>query len=378
MEQHVNTSPMNNPEQEIDLVEVIRKLWRNRKLILKVTVAFMILGVLVALFSAKEYTAGSTLVPQSSDKKIGGSLSGLAAMAGINLGDMTGGEVLSPKIYPKVLASIPFQKDIMYTRVKFEDFDEPVTVLDYYTNEEYQRFSLGKTIVKYTIGLPGVILKAIRGEQPEPEFSGSAENQIQSLSKDEKKCIDILKDKINLNLNEKDGYVQLSVDMPDAWSAAQLAERVQVLLQKYITEFKIEKVQSNLDFVQGRYDEAKRDFEQVQEERAIFRDANKNLISAKAQTEQEKLDTRYNLTLSIYTELAKQLEQAKIQVKETTPVFTIVDPVTVPIERSKPKRALICILFTFLGGFAGIGLVLTLPFLAKVSGNEKLNKYIKE
>ncbi|WP_273133562.1 Wzz/FepE/Etk N-terminal domain-containing protein [Culturomica massiliensis] len=378
MEQHVNTPPMNNPEQEIDLVEVIRKLWRNRKLILKVTVAFMILGVLVALFSAKEYTAGSTLVPQSSDKKIGGSLSGLAAMAGINLGDMTGGEVLSPKIYPKVLASIPFQKDIMYTRVKFEDFDEPVTVLDYYTNEEYQRFSLGKTIVKYTIGLPGVILKAIRGEQPEPEFSGSAENQIQSLSKDEKKCIDILKDKINLNLNEKDGYVQLSVDMPDAWSAAQLAERVQVLLQKYITEFKIEKVQSNLDFVQGRYDEAKRDFEQVQEERAIFRDANKNLISAKAQTEQEKLDTRYNLALSIYTELAKQLEQAKIQVKETTPVFTIVDPVTVPIERSKPKRALICILFTFLGGFAGIGLVLTLPFLAKVSGNEKLNKYIKE
>lgn len=378
MEQHVNTPPMNNPEQEIDLVEVIRKLWRNRKLILKVTVAFMILGVLVALFSAKEYTAGSTLVPQSSDKKIGGSLSGLAAIAGINLGDMTGGEVLSPKIYPKVLASIPFQKDIMYTRVKFEDFDEPVTVLDYYTNEEYQRFSLGKTIVKYTIGLPGVILKAIRGEQPEPEFSGSAENQIQSLSKDEKKCIDILKDKINLNLNEKDGYVQLSVDMPDAWSAAQLAERVQVLLQKYITEFKIEKVQSNLDFVQGRYDEAKRDFEQVQEERAIFRDANKNLISAKAQTEQEKLDTRYNLALSIYTELAKQLEQAKIQVKETTPVFTIVDPVTVPIERSKPKRALICILFTFLGGFAGIGLVLTLPFLAKVSGNEKLNKYIKE
>ena len=378
MEQHVNTPPMNNPEQEIDLVEVIRKLWRNRKLILKVTVAFMILGVLVALFSAKEYTAGSTLVPQSPDKKIGGSLSGLAAMAGINLGDMTGGEVLSPKIYPKVLASIPFQKDIMYTRVKFEDFDEPVTVLDYYTNEEYQRFSLGKTIVKNTIGLPGVILKAIRGEQPEPEFSGSAENQIQSLSKDEKKCIDILKDKINLNLNEKDGYVQLSVDMPDAWSAAQLAERVQVLLQKYITEFKIEKVQSNLDFVQGRYDEAKRDFEQVQEERAIFRDANKNLISAKAQTEQEKLDTRYNLALSIYTELAKQLEQAKIQVKETTPVFTIVDPVTVPIERSKPKRALICILFTFLGGFAGIGLVLTLPFLAKVSGNEKLNKYIKE
>ena len=64
--------------------------------------------------------------------------------------------------------------------------------------------------------------------------------------------------------------------------------------------------------------------------------------------------------------MAKQLEQAKIQVKETTPILTIIDPVTIPLERSKPKRALILVLFTFLGGFAGIGLVLILPSLANI------------
>ncbi len=377
----LNQTPSpNSSSEEIDLVEIIRKLWRNRKLIIRVTLIFMVLGVLVALFSSKVYTAGCTMVPQSTDKKMGGSLSGLEAMAGINLGDISGGEVLSPKIYPKILSSVPFQKDVMKTPLNFEEYEQPVILLDYYTNEDYQKFSLIGTLVKYTIGLPGVIITAIRGEEPEPVYpvTSSGKNKIQSFTKDEFECSKVLEKIIGLSLNDKDGYVKLSVDMPEPFVAAQLAERVQTLLQKYITEFKIEKVQSNLDFVQGRYDDAKQDFEAIQEERAAFRDANKNITSAKAQTEQEKLDTRYNLALSVYTELAKQLEQAKIQVKETTPILTVVDPVTIPIERSKPKRALICIMFTFLGGFAGIGLVLALPFLANISGNEKLRKMVKE
>ena len=44
-------------ENEIDLIEVARKLWAKRKFILKVTLVFACLGILVALFSAKEYTA---------------------------------------------------------------------------------------------------------------------------------------------------------------------------------------------------------------------------------------------------------------------------------------------------------------------------------
>lgn len=365
-------------EQEIDLVEVIRKLWKNRKLIFRITLAFMVLGILVALFSAKEYTAGSTMVPQTSEKRMGGSLSGLAAMAGINLGDMGGSETLSPKMYPKILESIPFQKELMQTPIKFEEYEQPVTLFDYYTNKKYRKFSLMGTVKKYTIGLPGVIIEAIRGKKDEVIFRPDGNSGLQTLTRDEKICVDALENLIKLNLNEKEGYVQLTVSMPESLAAAQLAERVQRLLQRYITEFKIEKVQSNLDFVQERFDEAKHNFEQIQEERAAFKDANKNIYSARAQTEGEKLDTRYNLALSVYSELAKQLEQAKIQVKETTPILTVIDPVTIPLERSKPKRGLICVLFTFLGVFAGIGTVLTLPFIAQLLENEKLRKIVKE
>lgn len=377
MTQHVSQRD-SGQKQEIGLIEIIQKLWRNRKFILKITLGVMIIGLLVALFSAKEYTASCTMVPQSSDKKIGGNLGGLAAIAGINLGDMGGGEVLSPKMYPKILMSIPFQKELMLTEIKFEEHEQPIRLIDYFTNKKYQKFNLGGTIVKYTIGLPGLIINTIRGEQENASIILQAGSSMQSLTKEEKQCVDILKDKINLTVNDKDGYVQLSANMSEALAAAQLAEKVQLLLQKYITEFKIEKVQSNLDFVKERYEEVQHAFEQIQEERAVFKDANKNIYSAKALTESEKWDTRYNLALNVYMELAKQLEQAKIQVKETTPILTIVDPVTIPNERSKPRRGLILVLFTFLGGFVGVGTVLFLPFIALVSGAKKLEAWLPE
>ncbi|MDE5611398.1 MAG: lipopolysaccharide biosynthesis protein, partial [Odoribacter sp.] len=122
-------------ENEIDLIEVIQKLWSKRKFIFKVTLIFACLGILVALFSAKEYQAGCTIVPQSGSKNLSSGLGGLAAMAGINLGNMEEEEVLSPKIYPKVLASVPFQKELMRTRIKFEDYEQPVSLIDYYTND---------------------------------------------------------------------------------------------------------------------------------------------------------------------------------------------------------------------------------------------------
>ena len=363
MEQEVKQANQMPQEEEIDLVEVVQKLWKNRKLILKITVVFMVLGVLVALFSPKEYTAGC--------------LSGLASMVGINLGGASGGEVLSPTIYPKIVASIPFKKDLMATPLKFEEYDQPITLLDYYTKDEYQKFSLGGTIVKYTIGLPGVIINAIRGEDTTMISAGQG-SAIQSLSKDEKKMSEMLNDMISLNVNDKDGYVQLSASLGEPLAVAQLAERAQELLQTYITDFKIEKVKSNLTFVEQQYDAAKKRYEKMQDSLARFRDANKSFSSAVAKTQEEALTNEYNLTYSVYSELAKQMEQAKIAVNETTPILTIVEPVVVPIERSKPKRGLICVLFTFLGGFAGVGTVLALPFVANVLGNDKLKRFIKE
>ena len=126
-------------EQEIDILAIVKRLWDKRKLILFVTGCFMVLGLFVALFSPKVYTSSVTFVPQSAKKGASGGLSSLAAMAGINLGDMSSAESLSPNMYPQILDNIDFKKDLMYSKVKFQEWEEPIALIDYYTNPEYKK-----------------------------------------------------------------------------------------------------------------------------------------------------------------------------------------------------------------------------------------------
>ena len=380
MEQLQNQNNMPVEEQEIDLVELIQKMWINRWLIIKVTGVFVVLGVLVALFSAKVYTASCDIVPDTG-KSGNSKMSSLAALAGVNLGEGTDVTNLSPLVYENIMNGTSFRKELMQTKIDFEDIDKPVSFFDYYTSEEYNKPNVLSYIKKYTIGLPFVILNAIRGEQPEPDYSaiGNSEGPtMETLSKDEYNALMILEQCVSLTLDNKNGYVTITTNMPEAVASAQLAQAAVVLLQKYITEFKIAKVQSNLDFIQSRYNEAKKNFEDIQIRRAAFRDANTNTNKYSARVEAEKLDAEYTLAMNLYSELATQLEQAKIEVKKDTPILTVVRPVTIPYKKSKPQRLQILVVFTFLGVVAGAGLVLGLPMLANITGNDRIKRFVNE
>ena len=367
-------------EQEIDIMELVRKMWLNKALILKFTAVFMVVGVFVALFSPKVYTASCDVVPQTSSGSTSSGMSSLAALAGINLNQSMDVKALSPMVYENILNSTTFRKELMQTPIEFEKAGKAVSFYEYYTSEEYNKPGVIGYIKKYTIGLPFLILNAIRGEQELPQMSATAGDvqQIESLTKEEYKVSQLLSQAVSIALNDKKGYVTITANMPEAIAAAQLAQATLALLQKYITEFKIDKVQSNLDFVQSRYDEAKQNFEDIQFRRAKYRDANQNVVKHSARVEQEKLDAEYTLAMTLYTELAKQLEQAKISVKETAPILTVINPVTVPYKKSKPQRATILMAFIFLGVAAGAGVVLGVPYLADLTGNDNIRRFVKE
>lgn len=377
MNQIQNNMPVE--EQEIDIVELIQKIWHNRGLIIKSTILFMVLGVVVALVSPKVYTASCDVVPQTSNDSGSSKMSSLAKLAGIDLGQDQGGKTLSPYVYENIMASTKFRKELMQTKIKFSDADRPVSFFEYYTSEEFNQPTVIDYVMKYTIGLPGVIMGAIRGEQPEPDYGSMGEgDKIETITKDEYKALSVLGEAVAITLDDKKGYVTISTRMPEAMAAAQLAQATVDLLQEYITVFKVEKVQSNLNFVQSRYDEVKAEFEDVQARRARYRDANHNTIKNQARIEQERLEAEYQLAMNVYGELAMQLEQAKIKVKETMPILTIIKPVTVPYKKSEPKRAMILAAFTFLGVVAGMGCVLLLPVAGEIFESERLKSFVKE
>ena len=370
---------MPEDEQEIDIVELIKKMWLNRKLIIKVTLAFMVLGLLAAIFGAKEFTASCDIVPQTS----GGSssqMSSLARLAGISIPQGQEVKMLSPYVYENLLKSTKFRKELMQKEIYFEKAGRPVSIFEYYTSEEFNKPTVIDYIKKYTIGLPGVIIGAIRGEQPEADYSSLNESatNIETTSKDEYNVIQMLGNVITIKLDDKKGFVTISVVMPEPMAAAQLAQATVDLLQQYITVFKIEKEQSNLDFIQERYDEVKRDFEEIQARRARYRDANQNTIKNFARVELERIEAEYQLTMNVYGELAMQLEQAKIKVKETTPILTIVNPVTVPYKKSSPGIIKIMLAFTFVGLMIGMGCVYGLPILVNTFNIKRLKGIVLE
>ena len=345
-------------DDEIDLIALAKTFWQGRPILIKSIVLFGIIGFFVAITSPKEYIAKTVMVPQVGDgqSKLGG-LGGLAAMAGINISTSGTGSELSPTIYPQIVASIPFQLELMNTPLKFKELDNPVTLFEYYSKSSKPSF-MGY-LMKYTIGLPGVIISAIKGKTQVEDLAGSDSKQPipMQLTEYQRVVRKILSQLVSLEVNTKEGYLTLSTKMAEALPAAQLAQRAQKLLQQYIIEFKIRKTKANLDFVQQRYDETEKKFEAAQHRMAQFRDRNKNVSTATGRTDEERLSSQFNLVYGVYSELAKQLEQAKIQVKQDTPVFTVIEPVSVPTERSKPNSPMILFIWIFLGGVAGTGII---------------------
>jgi uncharacterized protein involved in exopolysaccharide biosynthesis len=347
-------------DDEIDLLALAKTLWLGRRVVIKSILICGVIGLIVAITSPKEFVATTIMVPSSSDasSKLGGlgGLGGLAAMAGINL-NTTSGSDLSPIVYPQIVTSVPFQLELMKTPLNFTGLKEQITLFDYYTE-----IKKPNPLIKYTLGLPGIILKAIKGSNDDLNISSDNKGPI-TLTDKQRDVRLILSELISLTVNQKEGILTLSSTMPEAKAAAQLGQHAQELLQQYITEFKIKKATANLDFIRQRYDETALKFDTAQEKLASFRDRNKNVSLATAKTEEERLTSQYNLIYSVYTELAKQLEQAKIQVKQDTPVFTIIEPVSVPTKKSKPNRPLIMVIWLFLGGVIGTGVVFGKGFI---------------
>ena len=369
MESQVNTTPMEQ-EESIDYKALALRLWTKRKYTIKVCVAFVVLGFLAAILQKPIYTSSCTFVPLSSSSKAsGGSLSSLAALAGINLGDMSAGESLSPLIYPQLLSNVEFNKELMRVPLHFEDYDEPVSLYDLATDPKYRKFSFESVlnaVKKYTIGLPGVILTAIRGEQPDVVVPGSGEDgedgKISAYTNDEYKVYKSLSKMISLTVEKKDGYLTLSAQSDEALVAAELCRGALNLMQKYIADFKQTQAKDNLAYLQARSDETRAEYLSKQMELAQYTDANRGAHTATSQTRMQQLSSEYDLAFALYTEVSKQLLQAELKVKNDTPVLSAVKPIDVPMKKSN-SRSKTLMVWVFLGVIVSCGSVFGFDWL---------------
>ncbi|MBP7508352.1 MAG: hypothetical protein KA807_11045 [Prolixibacteraceae bacterium] len=364
MEENPNYNvPFEEEDEGIDFIALIKTLWDGRRTVIIWTCIFIALGLIAALTMQRKYTVTTVMVPQTSSKG-GSSLSSLASLAGVDLSSTSSAEI-SPLIYPKIVSSIPFRLELLYTPLHFNKVDTPVDMMTY--SQEYAKPTLMGAVKKYTIGLPSLLMKAIRGKKEDtvPPDSTSEGPKPLVITNEEGEMLEKIGESVSLMVDKKEGFLTLTVKGIEPIQTAELAMKALQLLQDEVTRLQTEKAQSELDYIQARYDEAKAEAEQYQERLAVITDRSQSMTTTRDRIERDRIQSKYTIANSIYTEMAKQLEQSKMQVKKDTPVFTIIQPVKVPIQSSN-SRSKTLILWTFVGAVIGCGIVLGKGWLPKL------------
>lgn len=328
------------------ILEQLRYLWQKRMWLLKVAVVGAVAGVAIALGNPKEYTTTVKLAPETEDmaRKMSG-LGGLAAMAGINLNSATSSDAISPDLYPDVVHTTPFLLELFSVQVADKSFSGDL----YAYMTEGQKGGWWRAL----FALPAKIPEWVGERFSEKEPAAARQVDPFHLTAKQQRVVRELQKRIQATVNKKTLVITLSVRMQDAVVSAELTQVVLEKLQDYITAYRTRKAKNDLEFTEQVLGEARAAYYKAQQAYATFEDANRNLISSSYRTEQERLKNEMTLTFNVYNTLAQKLEQDKLRVQERTPVYTVLEPATVPLKPSSPRKLFViagCMLVAVLGG----------------------------
>ncbi|PXV62194.1 subunit length determinant protein [Dysgonomonas alginatilytica] len=346
-----------NIEKEIDLIDLAKKLWEKRKFILKVSAIGFVIGVVITFSIPKEYTTTVILAPEASSSSSAGNVGALAAMAGLNLGEAVPEGQMSPELYPNIAESSPFIIGLFNVRVKNAD-NEIDTTLYSYINDD-QKSAWWSKILR----LPGGIIELFFNQNFDEE-SGIINNF--ALTKEQTDVFNNLKDRVTVIVDKKTGIITLTSTMQSPNISASIADTLTSYLQSYIISYRTEKARQDLTFTERLYTEAKKDYSDAQQKYARYLDENQNVILASYRVNQERLQNEMSLAYSVYNQMAQQLQLAKVKVQDTTPVYTIIQPATVPLLPTKPNKKLIVIGFVFLFTMGVCGYILGKDYFKKL------------
>tara|TARA_Y200000002_G_scaffold112336_1_gene91949 strand:+ start:170 stop:1255 length:1086 start_codon:yes stop_codon:yes gene_type:complete len=339
-----------NREEEIDLVEIVKSLWRSRFFIIKVSSVFFVLGIFISLASPVIYTSSTTFIPQTSQSTGTSGLSGVASLVGIDLGGVGSSTEIPPSIYPQIVSSAPYKRELLKINVDFPESNETISLKDYLSQENSSKDFLS-ILKKYTIMLPLTILDLFRFKNPIDK--NSSFNSDIFIGEKEEEMFKTLDGLLSISVNSKDGFVTLSSGMRNAYASAVVAKAAEQILQKRIVEYKIKSAKEVLDFNLTQLQLKKIEFDSLQNKLALFKDSNLNIIDSRFQNSLRKLESEFAIVNAVYQELSKQVEQSKLQVSKDTPIFSVIQPATVPNYRSSPKRVQMVLVYTFFGLILG-------------------------
>lgn len=329
-----------NDEQEIDWMEILRKIIAIRKTLYKAAGVGVVLGIIIALSIPKQYTVTVTLSPEMSGDKTGGGLASLASSFLGGAATSSSPDALNATLAPDIVASTPFILELFNTRVQTLDGELDTTLVAYLDEQKQPWWG-------YIIKAPSMAIKAIKILFTEKIDTSSVLNPFQ-LTEEEYQKVEDLRQVITANVDKKTAMTTVTVTLQDPKVTAIVADSVVGKLQQYIIDYRIKKAKEDCAYLEELYKERQQEYYQAQSKYAHYFDTNRNIAFQSVRAEQERLQNDMNLAYQVYSQVAQQLQVARAKIQEEKPVFAVVEPATIPLEPSGTSRKVILLGIVFL------------------------------
>ena len=289
-------------DDEIDLRELFSVLWAGKKVIVAITSLFAVAAVVYALSIANEYKASIVIAPAQQE---GGGLSGalgqlggLASLAGVSLGGGGGSEAA---VAQEIMQSWGFvEQFIVNNELEVEVFaaegwNKTSNVLTI-DSDLYDKDSN-----KWLIDEAGQLRAPTSWELYE------------AFSK-----------RLSVSEDKKSGLTSVSIEYFSPIVAKNWVDLYVAAINEHMRQRKLSQVNSNIEYLQAQVEKTS-----IAEMREVF-----------------------------YQIIEEQVKNKMLAEASPEYAFVTVSPSMVPEEKSKPKRALMCILGTLLGGMLSVLYVL--------------------
>ncbi len=288
-------------------IEIVRK---NKNILVIFNSIVAVITLIILFFVVKPYyTSSVTILPDSGRKPTFNQLSDLAALAGISVGENAGTE-----IYQNLLTAETVLAPAVYAKYKTEEFTDSVNLIKYFEIDNYS-------------DEPVEIRKRKR---------------FLKIKK-------ILLGKIQTRLDRKTKILTLSVTMPESKLSAEVANNIVKSLDNYLRTKTKTYASEQSRYIEKRILQVSDSLNTAENKLKDFREKNRVIISSPALLlKQTRLLRNVKILQSVYIELNKQLELAKIEEVKDTPILNIKEYAKDPIKKAGPKRLMIfLIVFAF-------------------------------
>jgi hypothetical protein len=332
MEQN-QINPQVRKPQPIDFDAIWQSLKKNRKLYYIVLPIAFVVSIVIAKSIPTYYKCEVMLAPESGGGSSSmGQLASLASSFGVSLGGggNAGGDAITPSLYPDLMKSTDFKTSLFPIKVHGKKDKTSMTYYDYLKNEWKE---------PWWVDCFGLLA-------PEKKQDTLVNNF--ELTGEQARIAGMIMKNVVCSIDKKTGLISINVTTQDSYIAALLADSVKMRLQDFLTEYRTQKANHDLEYAEMLQSQAKKDYEHARQKYVEFVDANQDIVLESIRQKQTDLENDLQLQYNNYNTLCAQVLAYKAKVQEATPAFTTLQRATVPLGPAGPKRPQIIFVCLFL------------------------------